>query len=193
MSFTRFPDLKEYALNYLAKYSSTENHLIRILNNKVKRWVFVVKKEGLSDKEIEDYLARVPFLISQIVFSMKSVGAIDDAQFAMNRVRTLTRSGNSIQKIKGKLAQRGVPSSIIEEVTLSFREKDTELWAALVFAKKRRIGPFRRDDTALMAENSHKAWHVMSRGGFSFEIVKQVMGMDLGEAEEKMNELQASV
>jgi regulatory protein len=57
-----------------------------------------------------------------------------------------------------------------------------DLYAAVVLARKRAFGPFRK--VALDEKRKGKELSAFARGGFGFDIGKTVFGMSLSEAEE---------
>ncbi len=71
---------------------------------------------------------------------MPSSGAVDDAAFAEARARRLLRSGRSARAMSAHLMAKGVDVGLLERVRPGPEE---ELLAALAFARRRRLGPFR--------------------------------------------------
>jgi regulatory protein len=103
---------------------------------------------------------------------------LDDKAYAEIRSRSGMRSGKSKRAIAQKLSQKGVAK---ETAALAAAEVD-DLYAAVVLARKRAFGPFRK--VALDEKRKGKELSAFARGGFGFDIGKTVFGMSLSEAEE---------
>jgi regulatory protein len=103
---------------------------------------------------------------------------LDDKAYAEISSRSGMRSGKSKRAIAQKLSQKGVAK---ETAALAAAEVD-DLYAAVVLARKRAFGPFRK--VALDEKRKGKELSAFARGGFGFDIGKTVFGMSLSEAEE---------
>ena len=77
-----------------------------------------------------------------VVARLAAAGAVNDAAFAESRVRSLVRAGRSRRAIGAHLAAKGVGAEPQRHM-LPDGATDTEFAAALVLARRRRIGPFR--------------------------------------------------
>lgn len=107
--------------------------------------------------------------------------AVDDAAYAEISTRSGMRGGRSKRAIAQKLSQKGIAG---ETVAAAVAEAD-DLYAAVVLARKRAFGPFRRGE--LDEKRKAKELSAFARSGFSFEIGKRVFGMSLDEAEEVLD------
>lgn len=142
-------------------------------------------------------------LAATIAQEMVALGAVNDHGFAKSRAARLTRSGRSRRAVQAQLAAKGIDSSTTELAlgeTLGQDEtaRDAEIAAALIFARKRRAGPFQReeqtDSTAeVHAEQTMRLYGAFARAGFSRDITDKVLGMDPEEAESRILTLKASL
>lgn len=107
--------------------------------------------------------------------------ALDDAAYAEISTRSGMRGGRSKRAIAQNLSQRGVARSI---VAAAVAEAD-DFHAALVLARKRAFGPFRKG--ALDEKRKAKELSAFARAGFSFDIGKRVFEMSLDEAQEALD------
>ncbi|MCJ9753704.1 recombination regulator RecX [Neorhizobium sp. BETTINA12A] len=107
--------------------------------------------------------------------------ALDDAAFAEMSTRSGMRGGRSRRAIAQKLSQKGVASST---VMAAIAEAD-DFHAALILARKRAFGPFRRGE--LDEKRKAKEFSAFARAGFSFDIGKKIFEMSLDEAEEALD------
>jgi len=154
--------------------------LRRALERKVTAWARGAAKAGSDAESVEGDVARCKEAIGEILARFREVGLLNDAAFAEARARGLSRAGRSKRAIAAHLAQKGVAESIVREVL-----PDDELGAALVFARKRRIGPFARE--AETREEQQKALAAMARAGFGWSICERALRMDRERADELLN------
>lgn len=187
----KFPDLQEYAMTYLSRYNNTEKGLLRVLKAKLRRWAIKAEQEGMDPAEITSRLNKGLQEIPSILAKVKRLGIVNDHTFTEYKVSSFIRSGRSQRVIQNKLLQKGVAFDVVQSVLDQYQGKDTELLAALIYARKRRIGPFRRADRELTIEIKQKEQLSFARGGFSFVMTGKILSMDLIEAEEMIQKLRS--
>jgi regulatory protein len=164
---TRFK-VEQMALAYVNRFDCTASKLKRHLAERVR-------KQG-GDENAEAWIA-------ELVERYLGSGVLNDARFAKNLASQLTTRGKSSRMISQKLAMRGVPSEVAQELMTSRRqdEPNAELDAARAFARKRRLGPHR--DAEKRAEFRQKDLAALARQGFSFDTAKKALGTDGGDDE----------
>lgn len=108
--------------------------------------------------------------------------ALDDTAYAEIGTRSGMRSGRSKRAIAQKLSQKGVAKAT---VAAAVAEAD-DFYAALVLARKRAFGPFRKCE--LDEKRQTKELSAFARAGFSFELGKRIFAMQRDEAEEALDE-----
>ncbi len=161
--------LHEAALAYLARRPATAAMMTRVLERRAR-------KKGLELDEVGE-------TIRKVVARLVEVGLVDDATFAASRVKRLERAGRSSRAIAAHLAQKGVRSEVAR--TALTRDHDADFDAALVLAKKRRIGPFARE-AAIDREARNKELGILARAGFDRATAERALRMDRDEAEERL-------
>lgn len=183
--------LREAALAHLARFATTEQGLRQVLDRRLRRWGVRASRAGLPNEDIESAIAALRPAIDGIVASMTDLGAVDDAGYARNRAVSLTRTGRSRRAVEAHLANKGVDQNTTREAlndSLGERSdssaQEAELAAALVLARKRRLGPFQRPDRE--EEDPLKALGVFARNGFSRDVAQSVLDMDSDEAEDRI-------
>ncbi|MFT8978692.1 regulatory protein RecX [Gluconobacter oxydans] len=183
--------LREAALAHLARFATTEQGLRQVLDRRLRRWGVRASRAGLPNEDIESAIAALRPAIDGIVASMTDLGAVDDAGYARNRALSLTRTGRSRRAVEAHLANKGVDQDTTREAlndSLGERSdssaQEAELAAALVLARKRRLGPFHRPDRE--EEDPLKALGVFARNGFSRDVAQSVLDMDSDEAEDRI-------
>ncbi len=120
-------------------------------------------------------------IVRAIVARLAEAGLVDDRAFAEGRTRRLVRAGRSRTAILVHLAAKGVARTIAE-ASLPAGE-DTELLAALAFARRRRCGPFQRDPDSPADELSRtRALAAFARAGFGRGTACRALAMSPEEA-----------
>jgi regulatory protein len=156
--------LARAALHYLGRYASSAENLRRLLMRRVHR---SASAHGTDPDE-----GRIA--VDQIIARYRDAGLLDDTAYAEMRARTLHRRGASRRLIRARLAGKGVGSDDIARA-LEGLDADTpapDLTAACNYARRRRIGPWRRDDRSAYRERDLAA---LGRQGFSMDIARRVV------------------
>ncbi len=167
--------LENKALHYLGRYATTEARLRDVLTRFAKRKM---------DDEDPDHLRQ---LIDKMVASCVANGYVNDRVFAEQKTASLRRSGGSRMAISRKLMQRGVDRDVIKDAIddydedyQQYHDHDAELESALIYARKRRLGPYA---TLPMGKTEMKeGWQTrhyasLARAGFSSNTISVVMAL----------------
>jgi regulatory protein len=169
--------LREAALRYLTRYAGTRASVLRVLHRRIERWESTVDGDRA---EIRAIAGRSRAAALEVVEALAASGVIDDAAFAASRALSLARSGRARAVIGAKLRALGVADS----AGLPGMNDEAQLAAALVFARRKRIGPFRREDgEAVTPEASRREAGLMARAGFPPDIARRALGEDCEAAE----------
>jgi regulatory protein len=161
--------LRQAALNHLARYGTTQAGLLRVLTRRIQRWARAAEAPGES---VTAAVAAARAVVAQLT----AIGALDDARFAESRVRSLQRAGRSRRAISAHLQAKGVPA----ELAAVPEDPAAELAAALLYARRRRIGPFRPEpDPDLRPRDLAR----MARAGFTAAAANQALDLPADEAE----------
>ncbi len=172
--------LRDAALVHLARYATTEARLRQVLARRLDRWAHAAAT--LDPADIAAALAAGRAAIPRVVAALAAAGALNDADFAATRARALRRAGRSRRVIAATLAAKGVPTETAR-VALP-EDTDGELAAALLLARRRRLGPFRAaplppDDPAA----ARREQGVLARAGFAQDVVHRALRCERAEAE----------
>jgi regulatory protein len=211
--------LRAAALAHLARFGTTRAGLAQVLDRFLQRWARRAAEAGTPDEDIAAQILPVRAQIDQVVRDMAELGAVDDAAFAGSRARSLTRAGRSRRAVQAHLAVRGVDEDTAGTVlddALGARAgqgQETELAAALIFARRRRAGPFApppdaadgQDDPAMTDDRAmdgrpvggrggddpatlrrRRVLEAMARAGFGRAVAETALDMDPDEAEERI-------
>ncbi len=174
------------ALAHLGRWATTRTGLLRVLRRAIDRWVAHARAGAVPPAEIEAAAAGARAIAVGVVARLAEAGAVDDAAFAAGRARRLLRSGRSRRAIAAHLAARGVTGEILRAALPG--DEDAELAAALAYARRRRIGPFRAeagtDERAVARELG-----MLARAGFRQGIARRALGMAPEEAAARITAL----
>jgi regulatory protein len=147
--------LNALALGYLGRYATTRAKLHNYLLRKVaaRGW------EGEGEP---------PF--DAIVERCVELGYVDDAGFAAARAAALTRRGFGEQRVVAALRAAGIDRETVEPAREVAREN--KMAAALVFARRKRIGPFGSESTE--PDQRRRAFAALVRAGHPPDIARLV-------------------
>jgi regulatory protein len=174
--------LYQAALNYLARYAATEAGLRRVLERRIDRWM-----RAQPDRDAaEPVMQAAREAIGGVIRRLAEAGALSDATFAESRARSLVQSGQSARATQMRLVAKGVTPTMAREV--SARDAETELAAALVLARKRRIGPYRAGEDGGETVRA-KEMGVLARAGFARDVVQRALETSREDAEARIFEL----
>jgi regulatory protein len=174
--------LHEAGLAYLARYATTEAGLARTLERVVDRWARRAMADGGEVDAVAAQAAQARGAVRAVVARLAAAGAVSDATFAASRTRSLVRGGRSRRAVAAHLAAKGVRAEMAH-AALEAEETD-ELAAALVLARRRRIGPFRVGDGDRLRELA-----MLARAGFSQAVASEALRMPREDAEEVVTRL----
>jgi len=154
--------LKNIALYYVKRFETSTSNLRQVLLKRVSNYAHYYpewdKKEALLwvDEVVKDFVAR---------------GYIDDNRYAEMKIKNYITAGKSVRYIKTRLKQKGINESIVDENI--GRIEYSQFDAALLLAKKKRIGPFR--DKSIRKDFWQKDFGVLIRAGFDYDVVQDVL------------------
>jgi regulatory protein len=164
--------LREAALNYLARYATTEAGLRLVLLRRIDLWARQASGQDDTSERAEASKAAVPGIVARMV----ELGLLNDAAFAENRARNLALGGRSRRAITARLMAKGIDP---ERARAVLPEGDNaELASALILARKRRIGPFRTGEP-----DRNRELGAMARAGFPRDVALRALEMPPEEAE----------
>jgi len=163
--------IERWALSYLGRYASSADNLRRVLLRRVRRRV-------PGDRDI---LAEATALIEALILRYRTTGLVDDAAYAAGRAQSLHRRGESLSAIRARLARKGVAVPDAAAAVAGLRETtpDPDLAAACIYARRHRLGPYRRG-----AANRERELGAFARAGFARQIAEAVLNcVDIAAAE----------
>ena len=157
--------LENIALYYLGRYAASSESLRRVLMRRVSKSAYHHNTDPAEGARwVEDIIGR--FLKS---------GILDDYVYADGLAKSLYRRGLSQRAIQNRLLAKGIDREILSRQLKAMTENnaDPDLRAAFLFARRRRLGPFRPADQR--SERRDRDLASLARGGFDFETAKKVI------------------
>jgi regulatory protein len=164
--------IERWALLYLGHYASSAENLRRVLLRRVRRRL----------PAADDALPQAAAAVEAVVARYRQSGLLDDAAYAEGRARSWHRRGAPSRQIRARLMAKGVaPADAADAVaTLKAESPDLDLAAACSFARRRRLGPYRRG-----AAEPARELATFARAGFSRQVARAVLACaDIAAAEE---------
>jgi len=165
---------------YLERYFTTRFHLRRLLMRRVYRSARYHHVDPADGEQLVDAL----------LDRLERARVLDDEAWARGRVRTLRRRGASARSIRAALREKGVPGAIVRQCLdeVDGDQGEPELAAALTYARKRRLGPYRHDPDQREVQ-AQRDLARLARRGFSYDVSRTVIDApDVASIQERLDE-----
>jgi regulatory protein len=162
------PQLERWALAYLERYATSAANLRRVLLRRVRR------RLGEADR---DRLRTADAMIDALVERYCAAQLLDDAAYAAARARRALARGRSPAQIRAGLAAKGVGDSAAAAALAALHDgaADPERIAAVAFARRRRLGPFRAVSPADPDKQRKRELAAFARAGFTRNTAAAVL------------------
>lgn len=164
--------LENSALHHLKRHASTVAGLKRILVRKVDRGLRLGAK-GDRDECLG--------WIDALLVRLEHNGYLNDARYAEVKSESMLRRGSGVRLVAQKLQLKGVPKPQVQAQVAKLKAdgRTPDLEAAIAYAKRRKLGPWRtkpmpKDRDAARKERM-KALASLARRGFGFELAKRIV------------------
>lgn len=157
--------LRNIALHHLERFATSTKGLRDVLQRRVYR--------SARHHDIDE--AEAALWIDDIIQRFQDVGLLDDQAYGTARAKSLHDRGLSNRMVRLKLAQKGLDGDIIDQAMASLEtdHEEPEFEAALTYARKKRIGPYRLPEKR--AEMREKDLAAMARTGFSYDMAQTII------------------
>jgi len=157
--------LHNAALFYLERFSTSAENLRRVLIRRVERSARIHetdRAEGIA-------------IVDELIARFRKSGLLDDRVYAAARAKTLRRRGMPSRGIRARLRQKGVGKEDADAGLAAADENagDPDLAAAVTFARRRRLGPFRA--AGGRQETGEKDLAILARAGFSYDVARRIV------------------
>lgn len=169
--------LMNQALHYLERFSSSRANLKRVLE---RRTIKAMRVHGGDPEAVAGW-------IEDVLQTLERQGFLNDAAYAEATARSLAARGQSVRAIRARLAAKGVArdhvnaalARVADEMAPEREGGDPDLAAAVTYARRRRLGPWRPPEAR--AERREKDMATLARRGFSLDVARAVIDADTPE------------
>ena len=163
-------NLKDLAYSYLEKYSPSKQQLKVYLLKK-----YLTKIQGSKSKK------EVTSIIDEIISNLEKNKFLNDEMYSDSKARMFLRRGYSLNKINQSLRSKGIEDEYVKKSIDKIKENEIEpdFVSAIKLCKRRRIGPVRPESNRELFYK--KDMGILARGGFSFDLSKRVLDLELEE------------
>ena len=164
--------------DYLKKFFTSKAHLRRLIMQRVKKSA-QAHGEGLEEGTQ---------LLDALLDRLEASGVLNDTAYAASKVRSLSARGGSARGIAAKLGAKGLSSENVKEGLEKLKDNSDspELDAAIILARRKRLGPFGKPEGRM--ERRQKEMAAMGRAGFSFDLARKIINATDDAAIEELRE-----
>jgi regulatory protein len=138
----------------------------------------LLARRDYSEQELSHKLLAKGFTrqaVTHTITRLKEQKYLNDPRLVANQVERLSAQGFGLEGIKAKLAQKGFSSEIIERA-IAANEKIDSLASARHFLASRFLA-----DALKQPQVYARAFRLLLRRGYSYDVVESVMGNAPGE------------
>lgn len=148
--------LQALALHYAARFATTSTKLRQYLQRKLRERPWT----GETAPDLDGLIGR-----------LVALGYVDDAGWATMKRREMQARGLGPRRVSQALMAAGVA-----DIAADDEEPQADpVVAALRFAQRRRLGPYRRAGAATDPAAQKKALAAMMRAGHGFDVARRVL------------------
>tara|TARA_E500000318_G_scaffold109618_1_gene123019 strand:+ start:779 stop:1498 length:720 start_codon:yes stop_codon:yes gene_type:complete len=173
--------LMNYATWYLERFTASRARLEKLMRGKIR---ISAAEYGTDPEEAVQWM-------NSVLSACEKAGFINDDAYAKGRARSLLRKGKAIRVIAADLSARGIAAHQIDQAITDLKAEaeqaayedvrgtDPNIAAAAAYARRRRLGPWRRPD--IREEKRDKDMAALARQGFGYDTATRIINSDLEE------------
>lgn len=173
--------LHNAGLYYLQRFAASAGQFRKVMTRKIDRSCLYHQ-----DQDRENCL----ILLNDLIERFQEIGLLNDDLYGRALFKNYRNKGYSRRKLDAKLKEKGLEEELIktlfEEEKMEEGEADLEYRAALLLAKKKKIGPFALKFSEDAPEDAYEK-HLgrLARAGFSYDICKKILDLEKNMAEKE--------
>ena len=157
--------IENAALHYLGRYATSSENLRQVLERRIMR----------TAKHHDTNVDACNQIVSNLIRSYLKNGILNDETYAQTQAESMNRRGKSLCAIRLRLRQKALPIDMIDNAVklLANEVGSPDLAAAIVFARKRRLGPYRKKTCT--PDIKEKELAALARSGFSYPLALRIV------------------
>lgn len=169
-------------LAYLQRFPASSFHFKSVMMRKI---------QNSCRHHIDQDIEQCKKWLDELTVKFQDLSLLDDAAYLKGMITSFRKRGLSSMQIEMKLQQKGYNR---EDIRVELKKHDHDeykteergdIYAALVFARKKRIGPYDPEQK----RSPEKSLATMARAGYSYDIAKKTLELTPDELEEKLTRL----
>ncbi len=167
---TTVDEMRNFSYAYIEKYSPSKQQLKTYLLKKYLK----LKSPNINKNNVKE-------LIDVVLEDLENNKFLNDKFYSNSKAKNLIQRGNSINKIRNYLLNKGIKYKYVQETinTIKDDNEDQDFFSAIKVCKKKRIGPARDENNRPLFFK--KDLGILARAGFGFDTSKRVMDLDKDE------------
>ena len=164
---TTVDEMRNFSYAYIEKYSPSKQQLKTYLLKKYLK----LKSPNINKNNVKE-------LIDVVLEDLENNKFLNDKFYSNSKAKNLIQRGNSINKIRNYLLNKGIKYKYVQETinTIKDENEDQDFFSAIKVCKKKRIGPARDENNRPLFFK--KDLGILARAGFDFDTSKKVMDLD---------------
>ena len=164
---TTVDEMRNFSYAYIEKYSPSKQQLKTYLLKKYLK----LKSPNINKNNVKE-------LIDVVLEDLENNKFLNDKFYSNSKAKNLIQRGNSINKIRNYLLNKGIKYKYVQETinTIKDDNEDQDFFSAIKVCKKKRIGPARDENNRPLFFK--KDLGILARAGFDFDTSKKVMDLD---------------
>ncbi|MBC06166.1 RecX family transcriptional regulator [Thalassospira sp.] len=179
--------LMNYATWYLERFAASRARLETLMRGKIR---LSIAEYGTDPDEAVEWM-------NSVLSACEKAGFINDDAYAKGRARSLLRRGKALRVIAADLSARGIASDQIDAALTALKAEaddaayeevrgtDPNIAAAAAYARRRRLGPWRRPD--IREEKRDKDMAALARQGFGYDTATRIINSEIEELEDLLS------
>lgn len=179
--------LMNYATWYLERFAASRARLEKLMRGKIR---LSVAEHGTDPHDAIEWM-------NSVLNACEKAGFINDDAYAKGRARSLLRRGKAMRVIAADLSSRGIASDQIDTALTELKAEaedaafeevrgtDPNIAAAAAYARRRRLGPWRRPD--IRDEKREKDMAALARQGFGYDTATRIINSEIAELEDLLS------
>lgn len=169
--------LENAGAHYLQRFAASTSRFRQVMTRKIDL--------SCRDHPDQDRAASLA-LLEELIGRFTELGYLNDSAYARALHHSLLSRGTSRTKQRAAMHLRGVRPEDLDDLTSGITA-DEECRQALLYARRKRLGPWAKADGNDDPKSKEKAFGSLARNGFGYDTANRVLSISLEDAEDLLN------